>query len=98
MATKYDPTVIQQFADQLYERASRLVLTYAGLGFLLGGLVGAGFGASQIGGEVPLISGFVGAVLLAALFAVAAQSRAAALRLQAQTALCQVQIEWNSRR
>ena len=86
---KYDPTVIDGFATVLYEQADRLLITYA----IIGGLVG--FVAGKIMG------GMLVALLMLVVFAgmgwFIAQGRAAALRLQAQTALCQRQIEANTR-
>ncbi len=98
MTTRYDPAVIQQFADQLYAQARLMVATYAVLGFLLGGLGMAGFGLTEMGGGSPYLPGLVGGFVFAALLAAVGQSRAFDLRLRAQTALCQVQTEWNSRR
>jgi hypothetical protein len=95
MATKYDPSVIQQFADRLYAQAARIVLVYAVFGFT-GGAVGGGI-LTNAALDSFLIGAVFGGGLLGALFAVAAQTRAFALRLQAQTALCQVQIEMNTR-
>ena len=98
MATQYDPTIIQKFADRLYDEASRIVATWAALGFVFGALVGGAFGATVIGGESWLLGAGVGALVFALVLAAAAQSRANALRLQAQTALCQVRTEWSTRR
>lgn len=98
MTTQYDPNVIQKFADRLYDEARRIVATWAALGFMFGGLAGGAFGATMFGGSGWLFGAGVGALVLAIAFAAAAQARANALRLQAQTALCQVRIEWNTRR
>jgi hypothetical protein len=98
MATRYDPTVIQRFADRLYEEANRIVYTYAVGGFVIGGVGAGALGMSAGGiGAVP-IAGLVGGVVLGCLFAIAGYAKGNAMRLQAQTALCQVQIEANSRR
>ena len=95
MATKYDPTVIQRFADRLYEEANRIVYSYALVGFLIGGGGGGALGVSAMSTFV--LPGLFGGAILAGLFAMAGYARGNAMRLQAQTALCQVQIESNSR-
>lgn len=89
--TTYDPSVIQEFADKLYARANSIVASYTVLGALLGGA--GGFAATQ---EVALsVAGVCFGGLLGFM---AGREKAAALKLQAQTALCQIQIEENTRR
>jgi hypothetical protein len=96
---EYDQSVIQQFAERLYRRASTVVLTYAFLGLLLG-----------VGGAIPVVAMFAshgsdsGKVLYVVLGLIGVgigwamgTERAFALRLMAQTALCQAQIERNTR-
>jgi hypothetical protein len=98
MATKYDPTVIQRFADRLYEEANRIVYSYAIVGFIIGGVAAGALGVSAMGSGAFVIPGLFGGAILAGLFAIAGYARGNSMRLQAQTALCQVQIEANSRR
>jgi hypothetical protein len=98
MATTYDPTVIQRFADRLYEEADRIVYTYAIGGFIIGGIGGGAVGMSAMGAGAFVVPALFGAAILAGLFAIAGYARGNSMRLQAQTALCQVQIEANSRR
>lgn len=85
---KYDATIIETFAERLYKKANSIIFTYtlAGIGLgALGGLIGhtpgALFGA--------LILGFIGYSI--------GTDKAFQYKLQAQTALCQVQIERNTR-
>lgn len=61
---------------------------------ILGAIAGAVGGAAWGGGERLFLT-VIGGIVLGALVG---NSRAFALRLQAQTALCQVQIEENTRR
>ncbi len=93
MSTDYDPQVIRAYADKLYLEATRAPVTYgvaaavvaitAGLGFGLGlDSVPAGV---TVGALLGLASGWVGVT--------AGRSAAARMRLSAQQALCQVQIE-----
>jgi hypothetical protein len=92
----YDPSVIVTFADSLYAQAATILGAYT----LMGALVGAGVGAA-VGSVIPDISsvvlGLVGAVFVGAVAWELRRQKAAALRLQAQVALCQVQIEANTR-
>jgi 4-hydroxybenzoate polyprenyltransferase len=89
----YDSMVLQEYAERLYTQASGITVKYA-LGF---GVLCAAIGAavSQAFGLPPLTLwlGIVGAVL----GALVGQSKGFQYRLQAQTVLCQVQIEANTR-
>lgn len=99
MATKYDPTVIQTFADRLYAEAEGIVTRYAVAGFLFGAAAGASVGGAAVGGTTAALAlGVCLGALGAALAAYSAYAKVFELRLRAQTALCQVQIELNSRR
>jgi hypothetical protein len=74
-----------------------MAATYAVLGVLVGLMVG---GVVVSGIEIDgsgLIGAALGALLLGALGFKVGQQKAFALRLQAQVALCQVQIEANTR-
>ena len=91
MSTQYDPQVLQTFADMLYAQARRLVITGAILGALVVG--GVALVAAKSG-----VAGIIGALVGVLIGMALGQSRAFALRLQAQTALCQLSIEKNTRR
>jgi len=106
----YDAQVIQDFAEDLYRRARRIVVSSTVLGVLLGAVLGAALGVYlslpivYTGGVLeikelawPLAGLGIGAVLFGLLGNLSARSRAQSLRLQAQVALCQVQIEQNTR-
>jgi hypothetical protein len=92
----YDPQVIETMAARLYSQASRLVLFGLLLGAVVGGL-GGFVGALWLGMEPLLLAG-VGALLGGAIGAAAMEQPALALKFQAQIALCQVQIEKNTRK
>ena len=85
----YDPAVIERFASDLYRRADNIVIlstvSIAAVGAALGALANGRNGA------------FLGAAIGAVVGLYFGQQRAFSLRLQAQTALCQVQIERNTR-
>jgi len=90
--TEYNAHVIKDYADRLYTQAASMAALYALIGILLtvgltilvvrAGDVRVLAIAAAVGG---LIGGYIGS------------GRAAALRLEAQIALCQVQIEENTR-
>jgi hypothetical protein len=93
---QYDPNVIRDFAGHLYDRARNLVFSHVMLGILAGIIGGFVFGVqTSVGG------GAMVAILLCGIFAwvgyMIASPKAFLLRLQAQSALCQVQIEVNTR-
>ncbi len=94
---QYEPSLIQQFAQRLYERANSTILLYTVFGALVGGLIGALLSGAvgNRGAGAPfalcgmLVLGLVGHAL--------GSEKAFWIKLQAQTALCQAQIEKNTR-
>jgi hypothetical protein len=88
MAT-YDPKIIQAFAEDLYSRAATIVLTNVLFFSILGGI--AGFFMFQGAGAAVLL------IVGGALGYYFGSQRAFLLKLQAQTALCQIEIERNTR-
>lgn len=91
---QYQPAVIAEFASKLYSEASSLVIKWALMIGVVGAVIGGFVGAGKGGGMVPLIAGLVGALFGASY----GREKAFTLRLQAQQALCQLQIEQNTRR
>jgi hypothetical protein len=93
MATSYDPNVIQEFADRLYKKANSTIASYALAGLLIGGLIGAGLShnSGSSAGIIPL------ALIFGGIGYAVGKEKAFQFKLQAQTALCQVKIEENSR-
>lgn len=89
----YDPTMIQQFADKMYFQARVVICLYALVG-AAAGCVGLAAAASEPK-RIPFAA--AGAVIGGILGYFAAQPRAFQLRLLAQTALCQMKIEANTR-
>jgi hypothetical protein len=97
----YDPRIIESFAERLYEKAAAFV---AG-SIVAGAALGAAFGAvplTSLGASWPIPSSFgfatmlVGAVAGAVLGYRVGDARSFSYKLQAQSALCQLQIERNS--
>ena len=93
---KYDSEIIEAFAQDLYSRANWVVFTHSILGTVFGGAIGT-FGVAAMGGG-PGLGGLIGAVIGFVIGNSLGRTRAFQYRLQAQTALCQVQIERNTNR
>lgn len=97
----YEPRIIEQFAEKLYRKASAFVLGSV----VVGAFLGAAFGAvplTSLGAAWPVPSAFGFATLLAGgIFGavigyVIGDTRSFGYRLQAQSALCQLQLERNT--
>ena len=97
----YDPKIIEQYANKLYRKASSFV---AG-SIVIGASLGAAFGAvplTSLGASWPIPSylGFatllLGGLLGALIGYVIGDTRSFGYRLQAQSALCQLQSERNT--
>lgn len=91
MSTKYDPAIIQKLADKLYASAATIVFVCTVI-FGLGGAA-AGYAYGGRDEKFAVVGGLVGAVLGYLI----GQWRAFYIRVLAQTALCQKQIEENTR-
>ena len=88
----YDSTVIQAMADKLHSQARFIELIWALFGFVfIGAFLAAG--GAMIDESMTVMAGAVGGVLGAAGGFSHGRAKAFTLRLTAQTALCQVQIE-----
>ena len=98
---EYDPSIIELAAARLYSKADAVVMGSIATGIV----VGASFGAiplTSLGSSWPIPStlGFatlaLGAILGAVIGYTIGDARAFGYRLQAQSALCQLQIERNT--
>jgi hypothetical protein len=98
MAVLYDETIIHAGVERLYARANTRIATYTLLGVGIGlsmGYVLAGLLGEVAEGRMPyealciLLFGGIGYSI--------GRERAFVLRLRAQTALCQLKIEENTR-
>jgi hypothetical protein len=92
---QYDPRIIVMFAQRLYDQAARIVALCVALGAVAGFILGAIAGNAAF--DAGIVTGALAAFVFGAFGYAVGQGRAFALRLQAQTALCQVQIEANTR-
>jgi len=86
---KYDPQIIEKFADKLYSKAKTIIITYTVLGLVIGGIAGTFV--------LPVIGSLIGALLFAVFGFSLGSEKAFHFKLEAQVALCQVQIERNIR-
>ena len=98
---EYDPSIIELSAARLYSKADAVVMGSIATGMV----VGAAFGAvplTSLGATWPIPSIFgvatliVGALLGAIIGYTIGDARAFGYRIQAQSALCQLQIERNT--
>lgn len=90
----YDPKIIKDHADQLYDQADKAPLLTAYAAALVGLVTGLGSG---MGLDIGTVGGVIFGLVLGGLaggvgFSVG-KSQAARMRVAAQTALCQVEIE-----
>jgi hypothetical protein len=93
---RFDPSVVQRFAIQLYRQATALVARFAILGLVGGATLGAML-ARQTGASMGLSELLIPGVIALALGAVYGHSKGFSLKLHAQQALWQLQIERNTR-
>lgn len=91
----YDAAVIQEFADTLYSDAKTIAVRFTLFGFVFG--IGIGYAIANGLGIDGTKTGMVVAVAGGVLGYMHGQTKAFALRLQAQQALCQVEVEKNTR-
>lgn len=87
----YDPRIIEEFARRLLRRAKSVVVSYTFIGVLVG--VSAALGVAPGSDNAILIGVLLGGVVG---FAIGTE-KAFQYRLTAQTALCQVMVEKNTR-
>ena len=108
----YEPDILEQFADRLYKEAADIISqnVFGGVfvGIFLGVIIGFAVGFAESlqkqtpGTENGVPIGIAAAVLLAVVGGVSGyyhgKEKAFELRLKAQQALCQLQIEKNTRK
>lgn len=94
-STVYQPAVIYEYAHKLYIQAQSVITVSVFAGIIMLGSLGLYVDYSV--NEAPGMLGLIGAVIGGVVGYLRAAAKAAELRLQAQLALCQVQIEQNTR-
>lgn len=90
---EYDRSVIQEFAQRLYRRATTTIAMSTLVGLIAG--VGFGYFLSSRGSSPAILVTICGLVVGAIGYYIGVE-RSFKLRLMAQTALCQVMIEANT--
>jgi outer membrane lipoprotein SlyB len=93
----YDPQVIQEFALGLYRQANSIIATHTVVGGILGAAAGAVVGIVTNESAMAIAGALFIGLLGAALGLSMGRQKSFSLKLQAQTALCQLQIEANTR-
>jgi hypothetical protein len=93
---RYDDQVLQKFAEKLYARANSIIAAWSLVGLIAAG-VGGAFIVMALDSSSRLEIIAIAAVLGAIFGFVMGSSKAFLLKLQAQQALCQRQIELNTR-
>jgi hypothetical protein len=104
MSTEYNPTVLQDYADKLYSQAAFLAFKY-GFVFAVFTFVASTLSLAAVQDSHRLRFNFDEVLTYAALLAVGGyvlgfligKQKGFMLRLEAQRALCQMQIEANTR-
>jgi len=98
---QYDEKIIETFAEELYREADSL-LKKSTVKWAFTGIVAGAIGGGAMGNWVEPSAALVGAVFVGvaagAMGYSVAKRRLFSLKLQAQTALCQAQIERNTRK
>jgi len=91
----YDASVIQEFAERLYSQAASIIFTSTFLGVIVGAIAGAlSFEALK---STSIGLGAIIGMVVGGLFGFSrGRERAFKLKLEAQSALCSVQIEKNT--
>lgn len=90
----YDPAVIVKFAEKLYDDAQWITFVHAFIGFFIGAAIGITISLSlPPGPSITLPFSLVLGLLGCAIGAIHGYRKGFDLRLKAQTALCQLQIE-----
>ena len=95
-SVSFDAVVIQEFAQRLYSQAASIVFTSTLLWGVIGALLGLGGAAAAHDQEAIGIAALIGAVIGGLAGFSRGRERAFKLKLKAQVALCQVQIEKNT--
>lgn len=92
---QYDEKIIEKHAKKLYQQANSTIIAWSLLFLLLG--AGISVGLAAVLDSEPTIWVAVGAIIGGLFGYSAGSARAFSLKLTAQTALCQMQIERNTR-
>jgi len=95
--SEYDPQVIKEFSRRMYAQTKSIVLYHLFLGILMG-LISFSVISNLLTGDLDFLIVALGVMIGGVMGFGAGQSRSFELKLQAQNALCQAQIEENTRK
>ena len=95
--TTYDPSLIQKFADKLYSQAASIIAGYTIFGAIIGYTAYHFFGSALPPEVTAIVNVWMVTVALGLVGCYFGFQRAFMLRFRAQTALCQLEIEKNTR-
>ena len=96
---EYDPNIIQEFAQRLYKKAATIIVAYTIAGILVGAIICALLFGLVRWSEITPSTGAIFGAVFGGIFGYARGSENAfKLKLDAQLALCQVQIEFNTQK
>lgn len=95
--TTFKPEVIEKFADRMYARSAGVIMASTMIGVVVGYAVDPFIQTSLPSSVSAVLPSWGSALLFGILGALQGFERSALLKLQAQTALCQLQIERNTR-
>lgn len=102
MSVQYDPSIIVEFAEQLYKQARRVIFFYSFLGFVISAFIAivvtALASSTYVVGGLQLASVCLVIFIGTLIGSMIGRSRAFRLKLEAQIALCDVEIEKNTRK
>jgi len=93
---EYDPDVIQEFAEKLYAKARNVTVTSTIVYGMCGAISGLLMGYFAKLPDSTTVLPVVGLLVMGGIGYSMGATKAFTLRLQAQTALCQMQIERNT--
>ena len=96
---EYDANIVEEYSDRLYSKAKRITLRYTVFCTFLGLIGGAvvGIAAQKSGVDITRTSAAIGAIVFGIVGYMAGEEKGFQLKLLAQSALCQVRIEKNTR-
>ena len=93
----YDPKIIQDYAEGLYKQAKSIVTCYFFIG-IFGGLVIFAKVSDVLIGELDFLVVAIGIFIGAVIGLFAGKNRAFEMKLEAQEALCRIEIQKNSKK
>lgn len=96
MSTKFNPAIMQEYANRLYAKAATLVLQYTCLGIVTG--AGMGFGIYWFNDTLLWPSIGAGSLMFGILGYTKGKDSVFVIHLLAQQSLWQVQMELNTRK